>query len=590
MENRDLAETQNKAEFALFCTKWVIIYEIFSAAEKTVTFLNFCVCLWQRTRRCVVFPMYKEYFGLKELPFSIAPDPRYLYMSHKHREALAHLVYGVSSDGGFVLLTGEVGTGKTTVCRCLLEQLPENTDVAFVLNPKLSAEELLAVLCDELGIRYPEGYPSIKVLVDRINAYLLDAHARERKTVLIIEEAQNLTTDVLEQLRLLTNLETNQRKLLQIVMVGQPELQDKLAMPEMRQLAQRITARYHLGSLSKEEVAEYVTHRLAVAGVHTKLFPPPVMDKLFRLSGGVPRLINVICDRALLGAYVHGKERVDKKTLAKAAREVFGESQKERKPKILRWALAGLLIISAAALAGTIYTQNSSISPAKQAGPPQPAAAAPEPPKLDTLRWPSDRPIQQSRDMAYQALFKAWNIQYSGPGNAPCQQAGAQGLGCLDTSTSLSGLLQLNRPAVLRLFDDEGKEFYATLTTLQGQTATFVVGYETRKVGVVEVEAHWLGDCTLLWRLPPKYQGDIKSGSKGAGVQWLDTQLAIIQGRTDQAGMKSVFDKSLVKQVKQFQLSKGLTPDGVVGPQTIIHLNTAAGSDEPLLISRKENK
>jgi general secretion pathway protein A len=306
------------------------------------------------------------------------------------------------------------------------------------------------------------------------------------------------------------------------------------------------------------------------------------------LSGGVPRLINVICDRALLGAYVQGKERVDRKTLVKAAREVFGELQKGRKSRTPRWALAGLfLLLSAAALAATIYTRGFPLAPAGQAAPPQPAVAAPEPPKLDTLRWSSDRPVQESRDMAYQALFKEWNIRYSGSGDQPCKQAAAQGLGCLDTTTSLSGLLQLNRPAVLRLFDDGGREFYATLTSFQGETAIFVVGDETKKVAAGEIEARWLGDCTLLWRLPPKYQGDIRPGSKGAGVQWLDAQLAIVQGRTDQTGKKSVFDKILVKQVKQFQLSRGLTPDGVVGPQTIMLLNSAAGSDEPLLISKE---
>ncbi len=290
--------------------------------------------------------MYKEYFGFKELPFSISPDPRYLYMSVQHREALAHLLYGVKSDGGFVLLTGEVGTGKTTVCRWLLGQIPEDCDIAFILNPKLTAEELLATLCDELGIHYPEGTNSIKVLVDRIYAYLLDAHARGRKTVLIIEEAQNLKPDLLEQIRLLTNLETNQRKLLQIIMLGQPELKDLLSRPELRQLSQRITARYHLRPLSRREVAAYVEHRLAIAGAHTKLFPAIILGKLFLLSGGIPRLINLICDRALLGAYVQGKEGVDKRTLVKAAHEVFGESkQRGSLGKMMKRIAAGLLLI-----------------------------------------------------------------------------------------------------------------------------------------------------------------------------------------------------------------------------------------------------
>lgn len=269
--------------------------------------------------------MYNEYFGLTDAPFSISPDPRYLYMSDQHREALAHLVFGMNTGGGFILLTGEVGTGKTTVCRCLLEQVPDDANVALILNPKVIASELLATICDELGIEYPEGETSIKKLVDCINRYLLDEHARGRKTVVILEEAQNLDADVLEQLRLLTNLETNERKLLQIVMLGQPELLEMLAAPEMRQLSQRITARYHLKALSRKEIEAYVTHRLSVAGLKGTLFPAATLSLLYRLSNGIPRRINLLCDRALLGVYVQNRSWVDGKILKKAAKEVLGE-------------------------------------------------------------------------------------------------------------------------------------------------------------------------------------------------------------------------------------------------------------------------
>jgi general secretion pathway protein A len=269
--------------------------------------------------------MYEHYFGLAEVPFSIAPDPRYLYMSARHREALAHLIYGIRRDGCFVLLTGEVGTGKTTICRCLLEQIPEDCDVAIILNPKLTVEELLETICKEFGIPCPHYPCTVKAYVDRINDYLLEANARGRKTVLIIDEAQNLSVAVLEQMRLLTNLETNQRKLLQIILLGQPELRDMIARPSLRQLAQRITARYHLAPLSKHEVAAYVAHRLAVSGVHSRIFPAATIAMLSRLSGGVPRLINVLCDRALLGAYIEGEAAVSKRVMGKAAREVLGE-------------------------------------------------------------------------------------------------------------------------------------------------------------------------------------------------------------------------------------------------------------------------
>src|SRR5450759_1818820 len=293
--------------------------------------------------------MYQSYFGLAEEPFSIAPDPRYLYMSQRHQEALAHLLYGVNAGGGFVLITGEVGAAKTTVCRCLLEQIPESCDVAYIFNPKLTVEELLSTICAEFGITCPPGNTSVKVYIDCINAYLLDAHARCRHTVLIIDEAQNLSADVLEQLRLLTNLETNQRKLLQIILLGQPELAAMLERPELRQLAQRIIARYHLGPLDRQEVAAYVQHRLGVSGAQRQLFPAALMGRLYRLSGGVPRVINVLCDRALLGAYVQGKERVDRRTLAHAAHEVFDRPWARRR-SLLRPALAGLILVAGGAL------------------------------------------------------------------------------------------------------------------------------------------------------------------------------------------------------------------------------------------------
>lgn len=534
--------------------------------------------------------MYKEYFGLKELPFSIAPDPRYLYMSDKHREALAHLVYGIQSDGGFVLLTGEVGTGKTTICRCLLEQIPGDSDIAFILNPKLSVEELLATLCDELGIQYPEGNTSVKVFVDRINAYLLDAHARGRKTVLIIEEAQNLSADVLEQLRLLTNLETNEHKLLQIILLGQPELREMLLRPELRQLAQRITARYHLESLSKKEAAAYVNHRLAVAGTRSPLFPPATIDRLFRLSRGVPRLINLLCDRALLGAYVQGQSHVDPITLTKAAREVLGEATiQEGLFKRMRWVMAGLLLLGSAALAANFYNHKPKPVETEVSESVKPVMTATEPQRLDTLQWPEDLLIHLSKEMAYQALFRQWDLQYDekGPGDA-CRQVQARGLLCYTAQGSLESLLNLNRPAVLTLFDNRGRQFYATLTALHGQTATLMVGTETRTVEVGEIEKRWLGDYTLLWRTPPDFRSSLRPGQKGKMVQWVNKQLALIQGKNDQPRKNLLYEGELVAQLKKFQLSEGLTPDGVVGPKTIIHLNTSTASGEPLLHDKKK--
>ncbi len=267
--------------------------------------------------------MYLSYFGLAEKPFSIAPNPDYLYLSERHKEALAHLTFGLGDAGGFVLLTGEVGTGKTTVTRCMLAQLPQTTDVAFVLNPSLSELELLASICDELGIAYERDEETLKILTDKIKQRLLDNHATGRHTMLIIDEAQHLAPAVLEQLRLLTNLETNQKKLLQIILVGQPELQQLLKRNELRQLAQRITARYHLLPLSESQVFAYVQHRIAKAGGERMLFEPGAIKLIHRLTGGIPRLINLLCDRSLMGAFAAQRQFVDKRTVRQAAGEAL---------------------------------------------------------------------------------------------------------------------------------------------------------------------------------------------------------------------------------------------------------------------------
>jgi general secretion pathway protein A len=295
--------------------------------------------------------MYKAYFGLTEAPFSIAPDPRFLYLSDRYREALAHLLYGVRSQGGFVQLTGEVGTGKTTLCRCFLNQLPKDVDVALILNPKVSEFGLVASICDELGIAYREGLrKSLKELVDLLNAYLLKKHAEGRRTVVIIDEAQNLPVQVLEQVRLLTNLETNKEKLLRIVLIGQPELRQLLERSDLRQLAQRITARFHLEPLSVAETSMYMRYRLAVAGRREPLFTRRAIRQVHRVSGGIPRLINVICDRALLGAYAGERPMVDAAIVKRAAREVFGT--RPRRP-LLRWlGLAATATVAAVLVAG----------------------------------------------------------------------------------------------------------------------------------------------------------------------------------------------------------------------------------------------
>ncbi|OHB30123.1 MAG: peptidoglycan-binding protein [Desulfuromonadaceae bacterium GWC2_58_13] len=532
--------------------------------------------------------MYLDYFGLKTEPFSISPDPRFLFMSEQHREALAHLLYGMKSDGGFVLLTGEVGTGKTTICRCLLEQLPEQSEVALLLNPKLTAAELLATICDELQIGYPAGTSSIKVLVDAINAFLLDAYSRGHHTVVIIDEAQNLQAEVLEQIRLLTNLETNTCKLLQIIMLGQPELKQMLNRPELRQLAQRITARYHLAPLSQAEVGDYVAHRISVAGVQRPIFTPSALRKLYRLSQGVPRVINVLCSRALLGAYVQGEHTVRPGLLAAAAGEILGAAPKARSPRNILgfagWLLLALALVGAGAALGTNFFKKASLD--------DPVAIASLPlaePAPDPFEWVKALSFANSESLAYQSLFGEWGINYPSDASVdPADLAAEHGLAQMSQHGNFSRLRELNRPVLLKLTGVEGEDFYAVLTALDGEMATLRVGTEQRTVAILDLVRQWFGEFTLLWQPPPGYEVVIAPGERGPVVQWLARQMDVLHGRPPLADAELGYQGLLFQEVQAFQADEGLVADGLVGPLTLIHLNNRTGSGQPRLTDRQK--
>lgn len=544
--------------------------------------------------------MYTSYFGLNEIPFSIAPDPLYLYMSEQHREALAHLQYGIKRDGGFVLLTGEVGAGKTTLCRSLLEQLPEGVDVAFVFNPKVSAIELLETICDELGIGREEQ-SSIKKLVDRLNTYLLAANARGRKTVLFIDEAQNLSTDVLEQLRLLTNLETNRYKLLQIVLLGQPELLSILNRQEMRQFSQRITARYHLGPIDAREMDSYLRHRLEIAGCNRLLFPETLSKTLWHLSGGIPRLINIICDRALLGAYTLNRPQVNRGILRQAAREVLGRQQRGKVKKAApAIALAASIILLCIAMFWYWKEGSGSIAIRLPFGAGNSASAQTQSPVLEEKspgvtipsrsglaealprRWPEDFAASRSMEGAFVDLAGLWGLSYNPDRPDYCSYASEHGLDCLVRQGSLETLRKMNRPAILTLYGDKGAPFHVVMSRLDGNRAIFIVEGKKFELAFSAVASHWVGEYLLLWQRSPLQRDILQPGETGATVAWLAKTLQDL-GFYEATGQEVRLEGPLLVAFKSFQVSNGLTPDGVLGPMTLAHLNTARNLAGPHL-------
>jgi general secretion pathway protein A len=564
--------------------------------------------------------MYLKHFNLTDRPFAITPDPRFLYLSTRHREALAHLLYGLGEGGGFVQLTGEVGTGKTTICRCLLEHIPDNVDLALVLNPKVTAHELIATVCDELGIDYPQENSSIKKLTDVLNHYLLDAYAQGRRTVLIIDEAQNLSADVLEQVRLLTNLETATQKLLQIILIGQPELRTLLARDDMRQLAQRVTARYHLEPISLEETGAYIRHRLQICGNSQPLFNRGAIDKIQRLSGGIPRLINVLCDRAMLGAYVEGKSQVDTKVIRKAAREVLAEEQ----PAIrrLRWLpaaglgaglLAALLLgvyqpwkrHEPAAAASSRLGEAPAASPAQVVPPGAPGKSTPVQPALpesgagaargapDVASEAETRPLGElllaSDSSFYRAawteLLALWSVVLPQSVKPDfCDFTRQYGLLCKQGQGNWNTLRQIDRPAILSLLDANGRRVPVVLQHLDDSVAELMIGTELYRLSVEQVDRYWYGEYLLLLQVPPDGGLNLRVGDRGADIDWLRRQLEQVLGVDIPAADPQLFDYPLQQHVLDFQRSRGLVADGIVGENTLIQLNTRSGrKDVPRL-------
>jgi general secretion pathway protein A len=547
--------------------------------------------------------MYAAFYGLKREPFSIAPDPHFLFMSEAHREALAHLLYGVTGGGGFVLLTGEIGAGKTTVCRCFLEQVPALCDVAYVFNPKLSVPELLRTVCEEFRIGLPAGAATVKDFVDPLNGFLLASHAAGRHSVLIIDEAQSLSAELLEQLRLLTNLETAERKLLQIMLIGQPELREMLGRHDLEQLAQRVTARYHLPALSEAETALYVHHRLQVAGLGAeRLFDAAALRRIHALCGGVPRRINLLCDRALLGGYAGSRQRIDRATVEQAAREVFGLAPR-RARGTAGWALAagGAMAVFGATALWWSAQRPPSDAPAAAAsvagaasGAPAASAAAAAASGAPTAVAPADRPADAAEVLAaahrteaaaWRELASLWPLALDD--GEPCEAAVRAQAACWRGTLGLAALRALGRPGVLTLYRPPAvadavvpgtpgpgaAPLHVVIVGLADGHAMLRLDGQDRTVPLTELAGLWRGDFGTVWRPPPGF-GDSVGGRMAPALEaWLAERLP------EPAGAP------LASRVQAFQVAHGLRPDGRAGPMTLMQVQRVLGADGPPLRS-----
>lgn len=570
--------------------------------------------------------MYAQHWGLEQEPFSIAPDPQYLFMSLRHREALAHLLYGVAgpstdtrAGGGFVLLTGDIGTGKTTVCRCFLAQIPNHCQVAYIFNPKLSVLELLQTVCQEFHIELDGtgAVPaSVKTYVDALNNFLLRSHALGRSSVLIIDEAQNLQADVLEQLRLLTNLETNTRKLLQIVLIGQPELRGMLETPAMEQLAQRVIARYHLTSLSADETCQYIAHRLGVAGHHGPLpFNRRALASIHRLTGGVPRRINLLCARSLLGAWANGLDQVDATVVKRAAQEVFGHNTGPKflglaRPVASRFGFAAVVVLCALAGAwwGGLFPQSESrsVTTGKTASASGTAAlpsgafargatlteptAVPHPPGTNAA--PA---VGESTETVYAVVPQlpnhiddAWRTlalyqKLPVDSQKPCETATQPPLQCVRSDKlTLPLLRQLGRAGILTLVAPDDTASYAVLVGLDAQRARLQMADGVSTVALSALMRQWRGQFATYWQPPPGYNAAASGTAPAMLYQTIGRQLDQAEGLSATAATThSTLDTVLRARVQAFQRSNGLVPDGLPGPWTLMQLDIASGTPVP---------
>lgn len=525
--------------------------------------------------------MYKEHFRLRAMPFSIAPDPSYFYLSNQHRDALRLLRHAVEY-GGVAVLSGEVGAGKTTVCRRLLEELPSHVDVVLIHNPRLTAPELLLTMCEGLRIGGAAEETSAGRLCGLVQSHVAAAANAGRISLLIIDEAQGLGSDVLEQLRQLGEPGPGGAAALRIVLIGQPELNELLAQPQNARFHELVAMRHHLGPLATADVAGYVLHRIGVAGGQARLFPRRLMRRLHRMSQGIPRVINLICDRALLGAFVSGKDAVTGRILVEARAEALGlDSAWARWQPLVPWAVGGLGL-AAAGVCVAMVVRSPDAAPAASVLPPaalDTALTGLDP--MDPSDWPSGMTGKNSEALAHAALLARWNV--SAAGDPPCRPAPKTGLKCVQGRDDFDDLRRLNMPAVLQLMDRRGRKMHVALVQLQRDQAVLQLGDTVRRVPISAVESQWTRQYTLLWRPPASLAaGDLGVGAGGPSVEWIRERVARWKGLAADT-LPARLDGALKTHLQAFQAFEGLRATGAGDLRTLVHLAARTEQGAPVL-------
>ena len=539
--------------------------------------------------------MYNQYFGFVELPFSIVPNSRFLYLSQRHKEAIYHLQAGLGDGGGFAMLTGEVGTGKTTVSKAMLKALDTSTQAGCILNPTFCNVELLEAICDEFSVIYPER-ATLKQLTQIIKQFLLDSYAQGKQTLLLIDEAQHLSAEVLEQLRLLTNLETEQRKLLKVLLIGQPELQQKLQMPQLRQLAQRITGRYHLLPLDSDETGKYIQFRLQLAGGDSALFSAKALKIIAQATLGIPRLINLVCDAALKRAYHLGETSPSYSTVQAACEEVMSFQASYHAPQGISSAKRGSwmpMLMSASlgiAFAWGIYQWAPQYLQAPFQAQVQGYIAQQYPAKPNTIKqqdtFPSDliTLLTSGNDLSDQVaeLYKVWGYRASVI-DRMCLDNPQSQFHCQRLAGSLEQLLKTNLPVVLSLSWKQ-KTRYAVLYKANANQVELLIDGQRVAFERQWLEEIWSGEYHLIWQ--KLWHQSLKPGMSGHLVASLDYQLSQVLELP--MGADERYGEALKHKVSLFQRWQGLDVDGIAGHRTLQRLELLSQDQAPHLMIGEE--